>query len=230
MRPLLSPAPEGVRSSLPCSIVPVPRRPRPTSRARARPAPARGPHGPRLRGADADPARGDPAAARRDATCSARPRPAPARPRRSRCRCCSASTTRRAARATAPRALVLVPTRELAMQVAEAVHQLRRRRSASRVAADLRRRADAARRSARSRRGVDVVVATPGRALDHIRRGTLQLAALARASCSTRPTRCSTWASPRTSRRSSRRRRPSGRRRSSRRRCRRASRRSPSAT
>ena len=73
------------------------------------------------------------------------------------------------------------------------------------------------------KRGVDVVVATPGRALDHIRRKTLRLDERASASCSTKPTRCSTWASPRISRRSSPPRRRSGRPRSSRPRCRRAS-------
>ena len=72
-------------------------------------------------------------------------------------------------------------------------------------------------------RGVDVVVATPGRALDHIGRGTLRPGAACAPSCSTRPTRCSTWASPRTSRRSSPRRPRTGRRCCSRRRCRRAS-------
>ena len=68
-------------------------------------------------------------------------------------------------------------------------------------------RSTAASRSAAScaalERGVDVVVATPGRALDHIGRGTLRLDDARTSSCSTRPTRCSTWASPRTSRRSS---------------------------
>ena len=51
-----------------------------------------------------------------------------------------------------------------------------------------------------------------------------------RCSCSTKPTRCSTWASPRTSRRSSPRRRRRGRRRCLPPRWRRASRRSPSGT
>ena len=51
-------------------------------------------------------------------------------------------------------------------------------------------------------RGVHVVVGTPGRVLDHIGRGSLTSTASAR-SCSTRPTRCSTWASPTTSSRSS---------------------------
>ncbi len=74
------------------------------------------------------------------------------------------------------RALVLVPTRELAMQVAEAVHRYGR---------ELRVRVlpiyggQAMQQQLRAlRRGVDVVVATPGRALDHIRRGTLKLDAV----------------------------------------------------
>jgi ATP-dependent RNA helicase DeaD len=72
--------------------------------------------------------------------------------------------------------LVLVPTRELAMQVAEAFHKYGRARSARVVpiyggqAFDQQIRA--------LRRGAHVVVATPGRALDHLRRGTLALADL----------------------------------------------------
>jgi ATP-dependent RNA helicase DeaD len=76
----------------------------------------------------------------------------------------------------AVRGLVLVPTRELAMQVAEAVHRYGR---------DLNTRVlpiyggQAMHQQLRAlRRGVDVVIATPGRALDHIRRGTLDLAAV----------------------------------------------------
>ena len=54
------------------------------------------------------------------------------------------------------------------------------------------------------KRGVDVVVATPGRALDHIRRARSR-SRPCRWSCSTKRTRCSTWASPKISRRFSRR-------------------------
>jgi ATP-dependent RNA helicase DeaD len=77
---------------------------------------------------------------------------------------------------TRPALLVLVPTRELAMQVAEALHRYGRAIGASVVpiyggqAFDQQIRA--------LRRGVHVVVATPGRALDHLRRGTLDLAGL----------------------------------------------------
>ncbi len=71
------------------------------------------------------------------------------------------------------RGLILVPTRELAMQVAEAVHKYGRLFGTSvlpiyggqSIQQQLR----------VLRRGVDVVVATPGRALDHIGRGTLDL-------------------------------------------------------
>ena len=47
--------------------------------------------------------------------------------------------------------------------------------------------------------GAHIVVGTPGRLRDHLERGALDLSACA-SSCSTRPTRCSTWASARSSR------------------------------
>jgi ATP-dependent RNA helicase DeaD len=74
---------------------------------------------------------------------------------------------------TRTKALILTPTRELAMQVAEAVHRYGKAMGILALpiyggsAMDQQIRA--------LRRGVDVVVATPGRALDHIRRGTLLL-------------------------------------------------------
>jgi ATP-dependent RNA helicase DeaD len=75
-----------------------------------------------------------------------------------------------------PSALVLVPTRELAVQVSEAMHKYGR---------GLRARVlpiyggqPIGRQLRALERGVDVVVATPGRALDHIRRGTLRLETL----------------------------------------------------
>ncbi len=72
-----------------------------------------------------------------------------------------------------PRALVLVPTRELAMQVAEALHRYGREKRATvlpiyggqHIGQQLR----------ALQRGTEIVVATPGRALDHIERGTLDL-------------------------------------------------------
>ena len=70
-------------------------------------------------------------------------------------------------------ALVLVPTRELAMQVSEALHRYGER-SGTRVlpiyggqsiGVQLR----------QLKRGIDVVIATPGRAVDHLKRGSLRL-------------------------------------------------------
>ncbi|MBA3672374.1 MAG: DEAD/DEAH box helicase, partial [Gemmatimonadaceae bacterium] len=70
-------------------------------------------------------------------------------------------------------ALVLVPTRELAMQVAEAVHKYGK--SMRTVALPIYGGAPMETQLRALKRGVDVVVATPGRALDHIRRKTLHL-------------------------------------------------------
>ena len=73
-------------------------------------------------------------------------------------------------------ALVLVPTRELAMQVAEAIHKYAKGLHLNVVPLyggapmDLQIRA--------LRRGAEIVVGTPGRALDHLRRGTLDLSKL----------------------------------------------------
>jgi ATP-dependent RNA helicase DeaD len=75
-----------------------------------------------------------------------------------------------------PSVLMLVPTRELAMQVAEAVHRYGKPLGAG-GAGRIRRRQHGDAGPA-LKRGVDVVIATPGRALDHIRRNTLKLSAL----------------------------------------------------
>ncbi len=76
-------------------------------------------------------------------------------------------------RGKAPSSLVLVPTRELALQVSQAFHGYGRALGARLVAiyggAPARHQIDAL------RRGVDVVVATPGRALDLCSRGALVL-------------------------------------------------------
>jgi ATP-dependent RNA helicase DeaD len=74
------------------------------------------------------------------------------------------------------RGLILVPTRELAMQVAEAVHKYGRPKGI-RVLPIYGGQAMSQQLRA-LKRGVDVVVATPGRALDHIRRRTLSLDAV----------------------------------------------------
>src|SRR5262245_22990038 len=70
------------------------------------------------------------------------------------------------AAANRPGALVLVPTRELAMQVAEAIHRYGRERQVSVLPIY---GGQSIRQQLRVLdRGVHVVVATPGRALDHL--------------------------------------------------------------
>jgi ATP-dependent RNA helicase DeaD len=71
------------------------------------------------------------------------------------------------------RALVLVPTRELAMQVAEALHKYAKGSSLSVVPVYGGAPMDHQIRALR--RGTEVVVGTPGRVLDHMRRRTLDL-------------------------------------------------------
>ena len=73
-------------------------------------------------------------------------------------------------------ALVLVPTRELAMQVAEAIHRYGKGLGA--VAVPIYGGASMETQIRSLKRGVDVVIATPGRALDHIRRKTVHLASV----------------------------------------------------
>jgi ATP-dependent RNA helicase DeaD len=72
-----------------------------------------------------------------------------------------------------PLALVLVPTRELAVQVSEAMHRYGRDIGARVV--PIYGGQPIGRQLRALDRGADVVVATPGRALDHITRGTLSL-------------------------------------------------------
>jgi ATP-dependent RNA helicase DeaD len=72
-----------------------------------------------------------------------------------------------------PRAVVIVPTRELCSQVTEAVSSLGRHLGFRALA--VYGGAPISLQAKVLRRGVDVVVATPGRALDHIRRQTLDL-------------------------------------------------------
>src|SRR5438067_2027620 len=69
--------------------------------------------------------------------------------------------------------LILVPTRELAMQVAEAVHKYAKGVGLSVL--PLYGGAPMHAQISALERGASVVVATPGRALDHMRRKTLQL-------------------------------------------------------
>lgn len=73
----------------------------------------------------------------------------------------------------APVALILVPTRELAVQVSEAMYKYGRNVGARVL--PIYGGQPIGRQLQALDRGVHVVVATPGRALDHIRRGTLPL-------------------------------------------------------
>src|SRR6187431_3407455 len=73
----------------------------------------------------------------------------------------------------AVRGLVLVPTRELAMQVAEALHKYAKGSSLTVVPVYGGAPMDHQIRALR--RGTEVVVGTPGRVLDHMRRRTLDL-------------------------------------------------------
>ena len=83
---------------------------------------------------------------------------------------------RERAEAMQPLGLVLVPTRELAVQVSEAFGSYGKGLRVSVVpvfgGADFRRQAMGL------RKGAQIVVATPGRALDHMRRGSLDLSAV----------------------------------------------------
>src|SRR3954453_6384460 len=72
-----------------------------------------------------------------------------------------------------PSGLILVPTRELAMQVAEAVHKYAR--GTKLTVLPLYGGAPMHQQIRTLERGASIVVATPGRALDHIRRRTLVL-------------------------------------------------------
>jgi len=72
-----------------------------------------------------------------------------------------------------PRALILVPTRELAVQVRDEIERLSHGRKVRATAIyggkPLRSQID------RLQKGADIVIGTPGRILDHLGRGTLQL-------------------------------------------------------
>ena len=76
-------------------------------------------------------------------------------------------------RNAAPSALVLTPTRELAMQVAEAMHRYGKQLHVRVL--PVYGGQPIGRQIRELERGIDIVVATPGRAIDHMTRGTLQL-------------------------------------------------------
>ena len=76
------------------------------------------------------------------------------------------------ARRTVPQAIVLVPTRELALQVTQ---ELQSFNTSELAIAPIYGGASIEEQLRRLRRGVDIVVGTPGRVLDHIRRTSLDL-------------------------------------------------------
>jgi ATP-dependent RNA helicase DeaD len=73
-------------------------------------------------------------------------------------------------------ALVLTPTRELAIQVAEEIYSLKGKKNLKIVPVYGGQSIDLQLKSLR--RGVDIVVGTPGRVLDHLNRGSLKLDAI----------------------------------------------------
>lgn len=75
-----------------------------------------------------------------------------------------------------PRALILAPTRELAIQVAQTFHQFGRPRGATVLAVYGGQPIDRQLRALRH--PVDIIVGTPGRVMDHMRRETLRLSSV----------------------------------------------------
>lgn len=74
---------------------------------------------------------------------------------------------------TQPQAVVLAPTRELAQQIAAELRELAHFMPAVRIAC-LYGGGDMRRQTERLKKGVQLVVATPGRLMDHIKRGNLR--------------------------------------------------------
>ncbi len=127
----------------------------------------------RLRDPVGDPGRARSRRCSPAATSSAWPRPAPARRPPSRCRSSTGSTCAR----RPPQALVLAPTRELALQVCEAFEKYAAHLKGVHVLPVYGGQGYGVQLSA-LRRGVHVVVGTPGRIMDHLEKGTLDLTEL----------------------------------------------------
>ena len=72
-----------------------------------------------------------------------------------------------------PAALILVPTRELAMQVAQEMNKIGKRNGV--ISVPIYGGQSIERQIKSLKKGIDVVVGTPGRVIDHIKRKTLQL-------------------------------------------------------
>jgi len=117
----------------------------------------------------------------------------------------------------APQALILAPTRELALQVSRELTQLAKHRGI--LVEPIYGGAPIGKQIHALRDGVHIVVGTPGRVLASHRPPARSTAARCRPSSSTSATRCCRWASSRTSSASSRTCRTAGRPCCSRRRC-----------
>src|SRR6478672_9353853 len=98
-------------------------------------------------------------------------------------------------KARMPRALVIAPTRELADQVSLSFEKYAKGQKLS--WALLIGGVSFSDQELKLDRGVDVLIATPGRLLDHFERGKLLMTGV-RSWSSTKPTACWTWASSRT--------------------------------
>src|SRR5262245_36879083 len=96
------------------------------------------------------------------------------------------------ARARMPRTLILEPTRELAAQVQEAFERLGRNHRLT--IALLIGGVSFEDQNAKIDRGADILIATPGRLLDHVERGKLMLHGI-EILVVDGPIACSTWAS-----------------------------------
>jgi ATP-dependent RNA helicase DeaD len=92
-----------------------------------------------------------------------------------------------------PQALVLTPTRELAIQVAEAFQKYAARTPGFHVLPIYGGQSYTPQLNG-LKRGAHVIVGTPGRLLDHVQSGALD-PAQSIFSCSTKATRCCRWAS-----------------------------------
>ena len=136
-----------------------------------------------------------PQRARRQGPVAASRRRAPARRRRSRCRSSTASRPRgaraepRSCRALDPvaDARAREPDRRELQDLRPAFEPLDHR--------DFRRRFAHRPQIQALARGVDILVATPGRLIDHLEQRARCVSTASRSSFSTKPTRCSTWAS-----------------------------------
>ena len=101
--------------------------------------------------------------------------------------------TRLNPRRFAVQAMVLCPTRELAEQVTQEIRRLARGEDNIKVL-PLCGGITMKKQLSSLEHGAHIVVGTPGRLLDHLERGTLDLSACRRW-CWTKPTACWTWAS-----------------------------------